>query len=53
MEIQNISGPDIIPQGFSPTEEPENELSNEALKVNPDARQYSEENKGNSIDTYA
>jgi hypothetical protein len=51
MEIQHITGPDAVPQGFSPasrTSEPERIPEEETSRQPPPA----EENKGNYIDTY-
>lgn len=53
MEITNISGPDVVPQGFS-TQPPrqEEQARYEEQPVNR-TEQTSENNRGTIIDTYA
>lgn len=54
MEITNISGPDVVPSGFS-TEPPRQQAEparNEAPPVNR-SPEPAENNKGTTIDTYA
>jgi len=53
MEITNISGPDVVPQGFS-TQPPRQEepVRNEAQPVNRTG-ETSEYNRGTIVDTYA
>lgn len=53
MEIANISGPDVVPAGFS-SEPPrqEEQPRNETPPVNRTA-ESTENNKGTTIDTYA
>ena len=51
MEISSISGPDVVPGGFS-TEPPIREEAAEKQNTTGERVQL-EEQKGNNIDTYA
>ncbi len=53
MEISNISGPDIVPSGFSPQGPRENPPpENETAPVNQNSG-TAEDTRGTTVDTYA
>lgn len=52
MEIQNISGPDAVPQGFAPSAPPTHEIARPREEpVEPAGPRV--EGRGTVIDTYA
>ena len=53
MEIQNISGTDSIPSGFSVKSEIPAEQANEQRETDLRAERLPEPEKGQNIDTYA
>ena len=53
MEVQNISGPDSIPEGFSTNTEVRNESTTVEESQNNNVEYSAEPNKGNHVDTYA
>ena len=53
MEVQNISGPDSIPGGFSTNTEVRNESTAVEENSGSNVEYNAEPGKGNHIDTYA
>jgi hypothetical protein len=53
MEIQNISGVDSVPSGFSVKSEIPTEQANDQRETESRAERVPEPEKGQSIDTYA
>jgi len=52
MEIQNISGPDAVPQGFAPSAPPTHEIARPREEQGETGRPRVE-GRGAAIDTYA
>lgn len=53
MNIQNISGPDIIPAGISVNSEVSSRNVQQEENTRKGGSERQEENKGRTIDTYA
>lgn len=56
MEISNISGPDVVPSGFTvetPVNEQVEETNNNQNDYNYQSSNTVDETKGTNIDTYA
>lgn len=53
MEIQNITGTDSIPQGFSVNSDVQRVQVESEDTTKVEKQELKEENKGNNIDTYA